>query len=135
MSYLARLKSLNPVMRPPGKPSKPSKAPFEGFEGTYGPGVAENTTALHSAASECAGHLWSTGDGDEAERAAIIEYDGCVPRELAEALARLLSSPPLAGEAPTHWRARIDQAARLCDAQAARALTSGVLANTHQGKP
>ena len=64
-------------------------------------------------------------EGDEAERAAIIEYDGGIPREWAEGLARLLSMPPPAGVLPSLWRARIDRAARFCDAWAARARDCG----------
>ena len=62
---------------------------------------------------------------DETERAAIIEYDGGVPREWAEGLARLLSSPPPSGVIPSLWHDRLNRAARFCDIWAAKASACG----------
>ena len=52
---------------------------------------------------------------DFEERAAIIEFDGGIPRQWAEGLARVDSSRPPPGVAPMAWRAMIDRAARFCD--------------------
>ena len=64
-------------------------------------------------------------DFDETERAAIIEYDGGIPREWAEGLARLLSSPPPSGVIPSLWHDRLNRAARFCDIWAAKASACG----------
>jgi hypothetical protein len=86
------------------------------------------TTATTSTAPRPEGSFVSIGgfgSGDEAERAAIIEFDGGVPREWAEGLARLLSSPPPAGVAPSLWHARVNRAARFCGAWAVKAAACG----------
>jgi hypothetical protein len=67
----------------------------------------------------------ASDDGDEAERAAIIEFDGGIPRDWAEGVAHLISSPPPAGVSSILWRSRIDRAARFCDAWAAKAAACG----------
>jgi hypothetical protein len=62
---------------------------------------------------------------DSEERAAIIEYGGRVPRDWAEGLARLLSSPPPAGVLPSLWRVRVDRGVRFYNAWAAHAAACG----------
>jgi hypothetical protein len=110
VSYLERLKAVNAQTRQPDGPSKPSKPAFEGFEGSWRRGDSENS---------------ASGDGDEAERAAIIEFDGGIDREWAEGLARLECSPPPPGLTPATWRKAIDRAARFCDQWGAIAAAEG----------
>jgi hypothetical protein len=62
---------------------------------------------------------------DLAERAAIIEFDGGIDREWAEALAGLECSPPPPGVKPATWRKAIDRAARFCDRWGAIAAAEG----------
>jgi hypothetical protein len=61
---------------------------------------------------------------DVAERASIIEFEASVPRDLAEALARLEPRP--AWCASSRWREIVDTFARMIDdGSAAQALASG----------
>ncbi len=62
---------------------------------------------------------------DFEERAAIIEFDGGIDREWAEALARLECSPPPPGVTRATWRKAIDRAARFCDRWGAIAAAEG----------
>jgi hypothetical protein len=59
------------------------------------------------------------------ERAAIMEFDGGLPRQIAEALARLDTMPLPDGFAIAQWQEVIDRAARLADEWSARALALG----------
>ena len=60
------------------------------------------------------------------ERAAIAEYDGKLPRVLAEALARLEVCPPPPGTQPRRWqRAQAAFAALLATGAASEALAAG----------
>jgi hypothetical protein len=110
VSYLERLKGINTQTRLHDGPSKPSKPAFEGFEGALHRGNSGNSPA---------------GDGYEAERAAIIEFDGGVAREWAESLARLECSPSPPGVTLATWRKAIDRAARFCDRWGAIAAAEG----------
>jgi hypothetical protein len=51
----------------------------------------------------------------EAERAAIIEYDGGAPRAWAEALARLDPANPPGDVPPVRWTQLIDDCGRFLD--------------------
>ena len=63
---------------------------------------------------------------DIEERAAIAEYDGGLPRPLAEALARMEACPPTPGTSPRRWQGVQDSFAMLVATGAAsRALATG----------
>src|SRR5215472_7561187 len=82
---------------------KPTRGPtFEHFE------QSERRPALVSEAAA----VWS--DAQE-ERAAIIEFDASVPREWAEALARLDPAQPPAGVPPENWLRFINACGRFLD--------------------
>ena len=100
MSYLERLKAMKAHRHPSDGPSKPSIPAFEGFEGSSQKDDSGNSTS---------------DDGDEAERAAIIEFDGGIAREWAKALARLECAPPPPGVTAGTWRKAISRVARFCD--------------------
>jgi len=59
------------------------------------------------------------------ERAAISEYDGGLPREIAEGLANLDTMPPPNGFTPSRWEQTINGAAIFADRWGARALELG----------
>lgn len=56
----------------------------------------------------------TTADDFDAERAAIIEYDGGIPRVRAEAFARMQHRRP-ADMTEAQWRREIDDAGRFLD--------------------
>jgi len=62
---------------------------------------------------------------DFEERAAITEFDAGIPREWAEAFARVQCAAPLAGYTPERWLALIDDGGRFLDRWAARAMDLG----------
>jgi hypothetical protein len=62
---------------------------------------------------------------DFEERAAIIEYDGEIPREWAEGLARLCVMPCPEGVSEIRWRQVVDDAGRFADNWAAKASALG----------
>jgi hypothetical protein len=62
---------------------------------------------------------------DFAERAAIIEFDGGIPREWADGFARLDCATPPAGIPAQRWRATIDAIGAFLDQWAAKASALG----------
>jgi hypothetical protein len=68
---------------------------------------------LSSSTNPPATDIW---DEAEAERAAIIEYDGGAPRAWAEALARLDPNKPPGDVPPQRWLRFIDDCGRFLDA-------------------
>jgi hypothetical protein len=120
--YLDRLHGLRLKKHIPEQPSKPSKpadstdAPgFEGFEGGSSigfskpqetvppqakpvPEPAGNPDGLVGSTTGC--DTWSE---EEAERAAVIEFDGGAPRAWAEALARLDPAKPPSDVPARRW--------------------------------
>jgi hypothetical protein len=62
---------------------------------------------------------------DVIERAAVMEIDGCLPREIAAGLAGLCAMPAPTGFTTERWEAAIDQAARFADEWGAKALALG----------
>jgi len=61
----------------------------------------------------------------EAERAAIVEYDGCVPREWAEGFARLDAARPPGDVPQKRWRQFVDDVGLFLDAWATHAAALG----------
>lgn len=59
------------------------------------------------------------------ERAGIAEYDGGLPREWAEGLAKLCTMPPPAGYTPRRWSRLVNDAGRFADRWAAQAAGLG----------
>jgi hypothetical protein len=59
------------------------------------------------------------------ERAAIMEYDGKLPRAWAEYLARLVQGPPPGDFQERHWQVVVDGALRFADEWAGRAYALG----------
>jgi hypothetical protein len=88
--------------------------------------VVTRATPVTRPDSEAASHepIWD-GETRFAERAAIMEIDGGLPRQIAEALARLDTMPLPDGCAIAQWQEVIDRAARLADEWSARALALG----------
>jgi hypothetical protein len=64
-------------------------------------------------------------EGDFAERAAIVEFNGGIPRAWAEGFARLDCAAPPADVPPGRWRQFIDDAGRFLDEWAATAAALG----------
>lgn len=91
--------SVHSVTAPP-ESSAPSKAPADA------PGEAEATTA------ERAGAVWGEA---EAERAAIVEHDGTIPREWAEGFARLDPNRPPADVPLRRWQRFVDDVGLFLD--------------------
>lgn len=60
-----------------------------------------------------------------AERAAIMQYDGGLPRKIAEGLARLDDTPCPAGIPPGRWQSVKDAAGRFADQWGAEAVKHG----------
>lgn len=80
MSYLVRLKRKISEDTPECRATKGTKAPFDTF------------VALHSAPTrEIFQHPEIIQEASE-ERAAILEFDGCLPRTKAEAVAELFKA-------------------------------------------
>jgi hypothetical protein len=67
--------------------------------------------------------VYQTRDFDD--RAAITEYDGNLPKEIAEGLALLDTMPPPQDFSPQRWHAVIEGAARFADRWGRRALDLG----------
>ncbi len=107
-NYLAILKARTRENTLPQEPAKPSKAPFGGFGGYPDRAFRNPGTANR-----------------RAERAAIMEFDGALPRSIAEGLAKLDTMAPPDGFSPDRWHTAIDIAARLADEWGARALALG----------
>jgi len=59
------------------------------------------------------------------ERAAIVEFDGEIPTEWAEGLARLCAMPKPSNVSARRWRLAVDAAGRFCDQWAAKAAALG----------
>jgi hypothetical protein len=66
-----------------------------------------------------------TDAADFEERAAIVEYDGCIPRAWAEGFARLHPDRPPAGVPLRRWKAVIDAIGTFLDHWAAKAAALG----------
>jgi hypothetical protein len=64
-------------------------------------------------------------DDEAGERAAIVEYEAGVPRDWAEAVARVYTMPAPAGVPERRWDAAKDAAGRLLDRWAATAALLG----------
>jgi hypothetical protein len=98
-------------------PAKPPKAPKVRPVSEAGCRTLDGLGALGSGHAEIRSftsttELWT--DANE-ERAAIVEYDGGVPRAWAEGLARLDPNKP-PGDAPTRrWQRFIDDCGRFLD--------------------
>jgi hypothetical protein len=112
-------------------PPKPAKAPkVDPIEaGTFGGlgalGEAEpqnRNSASPGSLLDSALTMWSAA---EEERAAIVEYDGNIPRAWAEGFARLNSHLPPAGVSVRRWQAIIDAIGAFLDHWAAKAAAQG----------
>lgn len=77
-------------------------------------------TRLHS---ETAGT--PDGSGGWAERAAIVEYDGAVPRDWAEGFARLNPDRPPGDVSAARWRRYVDDVGQFIDRWAGHAAALG----------
>jgi hypothetical protein len=64
-------------------------------------------------------------EDDREERAAIIEYDGGIPRRWAEGFTALCTMPPPAGFAPERWQRIIDATGAFLDRWAGAAIRCG----------
>jgi hypothetical protein len=83
--------------------------PFEHFEQI---GQRTEPPACPHAAADPPPATWGVG---EAERAAIIEYDGAIPREWAEGFTRLDPAQPPGDVPPRRWRQFVDDVGRFLD--------------------
>lgn len=84
--------------------------------------IPQNAQTLAGIATLAAPDLNST---EFEERAAIIEYDGEIPREWAEGLARLCVMPCPEGINGTRWRQVVNNAGRFTDHWATKASALG----------
>jgi hypothetical protein len=84
--------------------------PFVQFEHFEHPTEA---LAAPTAAADCALATWGEA---QAERAAIVEHDGKIPRAWAGGLAKLHPDRPPAAVPPPRWRTFIDDIGRFHDA-------------------
>jgi len=80
--------------------------------------VVTQVTPLHAFYGE-------DDDTTRMERAAIMEYDGGLPREIAEGLATLCAIPPPVECTREQWTIHVDAAARFADNWGAHAIAQG----------
>jgi hypothetical protein len=107
---------------PGGVPPKPPKAPkLDPAPAALTPETLGGLGALGEAGAEtenplapCAGAPAMWGDA-ESERAAIVEYDGRVPREWAEGFARLDPDRPPGDVPPRRWQRFVDDVGLFLD--------------------
>jgi hypothetical protein len=93
-----------------GSPPKAPKAPK--LEQTLGGLASLDTGLAKTETSSPIAHAWSE---TEEERAAVVEHDGGLPREWAEALARLDPSRAPADVPPKRWVVFLNDCGRFLD--------------------
>ena len=129
MSYLSRLHTEFSEKRVPSPLTKLTEAPFVSSvstEGTpfLGNHIADRPPPPDEAPAQSDAHLRLVSEIEE--RAAIVEYDGKLPRILAEALAQLEVCPPPPGTQPRRWqRAQVAFVELLATGAAVQALAAG----------
>jgi hypothetical protein len=108
-----------------GVPAKPAKVAKS--EGERNATLASLATlaARHPRTEQICSPPPDTWTDAEEERAAIIEYDGGVPRDWAEGFARLDPSKPPSGIMPEYWLRFVDDCGRFLDGWAERAAALG----------
>ncbi len=93
---------------------RPLRLERGGFQKRVSEGVARGVTGTSA-----------PDEAGIAERAAVMQFDGGLPAEIAEGLARLDTTRPPNGYTAARWLASVDIAARLADEWGAKALSLG----------
>jgi hypothetical protein len=90
---------------------------FEGLPGTVSQSVESVTaTSARSEVSHSPEPMAASSGGEaKEERAAVIEYDGAIPRTWAEGFARLNPDRPPGDVPPKRWKRFIDDVGRFLD--------------------